>query len=91
MDRHVSSETECLLLDAKKAILQEQHRRFQKLQQQGRWEEAMQQLHTTLSCAADLLKDSVTILERVVIRSQSKPQKPFPDSPPQPDQYYRET
>ena len=80
MDRETSSEAEQLLLDAKKAILQEQHRRFQELQSEGRWDDAMQQLHVTLSCAADLLKDSVTILEQAVARQQRKPPTSLTDS-----------
>lgn len=55
-----------LMLDAKQAILDEQHRRFQVLQQEGRWPEAMQQFHVTLSCASDLLTESLLLLERVL-------------------------
>jgi hypothetical protein len=44
-----------LMLDAKQAIMEEHQRRFQTLQQEGRWEEALQQIHVTLSCATDLL------------------------------------
>ena len=47
-----------LMLDAKQAILEEHHRRFQSLYQEGRREEALQQIHVTLSCAADLLNES---------------------------------
>lgn len=55
-----------LMLDAKQAILDEQHRRFQDLQREGRWREAMQQFQITLGCASDLLNDSVKLLQRVV-------------------------
>ena len=82
MNRHPSTEAERLMLDAKKAILQEQHRKFQDLQKEGRWDDAMQQLHVTLSCAADLLKDSVSILERTVARHQANPKNSLPDSNP---------
>ena len=85
MDRDISTEAQQLLLDAKKAILQEQHRRFQTLQSEGRWDDAMQQLHVTLSCAADLLKDSVAILERAVTRQQRKPPSSPTDSSSPPD------
>lgn len=83
MERPASSQADRLLLDAKKAILQSQHQRFQDLQQEGRWDEAWKQLHVTLACAADLLKDSVGILEQVV---QQKPphaslKDPASDSP----------
>lgn len=82
MNRHPSTEAERLMLDAKKAILQEQHRKFQDLQKEGRWDDAMQQLHVTLSCAADLLKDSVSILERTVARRQGSPKNSSPGSTP---------
>ncbi|WP_447968323.1 hypothetical protein [Nitrospira sp. M1] len=84
MNRHPSTEVERLMLDAKKAILQEQHRRFQELQKEGRWNDAMQQLHVTLSCAADLLKDSVGLLERAVNQRQGNGQKSSPPNPPLP-------
>ncbi len=66
MDRPVSSQVDRLMLDAKKAILQEQHQRFQNLQREKRWDDAWKQLHVTLTCAADLLKDSVGLLEKAV-------------------------
>lgn len=68
MDEPLSSHTDRLLLDAKKAILQEHHQRFQDLQREGRWEEAGKQLHVTLSCAVDLLHDSAMMLEQMVLR-----------------------
>lgn len=55
-----------LMLDAKQAILDEQHRRFQELQREGRVQEAMQQFHTTMSCATDLLNESLRMLEESV-------------------------
>jgi hypothetical protein len=55
-----------LMLDAKQAILDEQHRRFQALQREGRWSDAMRQFQVTLSCASDLLRESADILQRVV-------------------------
>lgn len=73
MDRPASSQADRLLLDAKKAILQEQHRRFQDLQLEGRWDDAWKQLHVTLICAADLLKDSVSMLEQVVAKKKLPP------------------
>ena len=66
MDRPASAQADRLMLDAKKAILQEQHQRFQDLQREERWDDAWKQLHVTLTCAADLLKDSVGLLERAV-------------------------
>lgn len=55
-----------LMLDAKQAIVEEHHRRFQSLYQEGRWEEALQQIHVTLGCAADLLNESLRILDEAL-------------------------
>lgn len=60
-----------LMLDAKQAILEEQHRRFQSLQQEGRLQEAMQQFQVTLGCASDLLNDSLGVLERLLAERRS--------------------
>ena len=85
MDRPASSQADRLLLDAKKAILQEQHRRFQDLQREERWDDAWKQLHVTLTCAADLLKDSVCLLEKVVSqKKQLPPPSAFSSEPQQP-------
>ena len=51
--------TDCLLLDAKHSILDEHHRKFQALHDEGRLDEAMRQFHVTLSCASDLLSDAL--------------------------------
>ncbi len=72
MDNKSNFDAESLMLDAKKAILEEQHRRFQDLQAAGMWPEAMQQLQVTLACAADLLQDSVGLLERAVERRKQQ-------------------
>ncbi len=55
-----------LMMDAKQAIMDEQHRRFQTLYQEGRWEEALQQIHVTLSCATDLLNESLRVLDEAL-------------------------
>ena len=55
-----------LMLDAKQAIMDEHHRRFQTLHQEGRLEEALQQIHVTLSCAADLLNESLRVLDETL-------------------------
>jgi hypothetical protein len=87
MDRPANSQAERLILDAKKAILQEQHRRFQDLQHEGRWDDAWKQLHVTLVCAADLLKDSVALLEHVVAqKTPSSSASSSSDTPPE-DKY----
>lgn len=52
-----------LMLDAKQAILDEHHHRFRLLHQEGRLPEAIQQLHITISCANDLLNESLRVLE----------------------------
>ena len=67
-----NNEIEGLMLEAKKAILEEQHRRFQELQARKMWPEAMKQLQVTLACASDLLKDSVTLLEKAEDRRKSE-------------------
>ena len=54
-----------LILDAKKAILEEQHRRLQTLREEGRWEDLLQQLPATLSCAADVLQHSLGMLQTI--------------------------
>jgi hypothetical protein len=55
-----------LMLDAKQAIMDEHHRRFQTLHQEGRWEEALQQIHVILSCATDLLNESLQVLDEAL-------------------------
>ena len=55
-----------LMLDAKQAIMDEHCRRFQILHQEGRWEEALQQIHITMSCAADLLNESLRVLDETL-------------------------
>ena len=55
-----------LMLDAKQAIMEEHHRRFQTFQQEGRWEESLQQIQVTLSCAADLLNESLRVLDEAI-------------------------
>lgn len=65
------SPAECLMLDAKQAILEDQHRRFQLLQQEGRVQEAMQQFQVTLGCASDLLNESLALLERLLAERQA--------------------
>ena len=76
------SPAESLMLDAKQAILEEQHRRFQSLQQEGRVQEAMQQFQVTLGCASDLLNDSLTILEHLLAERQLSSATPLKESPP---------
>ncbi len=72
-----------LMLDAKQAILDEQHRKFQVLQQEGRWPEAMQQFHITLSCASDVLTESLQLLERVLDAQSRRGSSPSSPSDPQ--------
>lgn len=81
---------ESLILDAKQAILEEQHRRFQSLQEEGRLQEAVQQFQVTLSCASDLLNHSLGMLEQLLsdrrgsarpIEQQEPPYGPPPDAP----------
>ena len=60
-----------LMMDAKEAILEEQHRRFQDLHREGRWVEALQQIHVTLSCASDLLNESLQVLDKAIENSHA--------------------
>ena len=57
---------ESLMLDAKQAIMDEHHRRFQTFHREGRWEEALKQIHVTLNCAADLLNESLRVLDEAL-------------------------
>lgn len=74
--------SDSLILDAKQAILEEQHRRFQALQREGKWAEAMQQFQTTMSCASDLLNDSLKLLERVLETHRQRSQDTPPEDSP---------
>ena len=56
---------ENLVLQAKTAILEDQVRRFHSLQAEGKNQEALQQFQNTLQCAADVLQDSLAMLERI--------------------------
>lgn len=64
-----------LMLEAKHAIMEDHHRRFQILHQEGKWEEALQEIHVTLSCAADLLNESLQVLEKAL---DNYPAAPLP-------------
>lgn len=57
-----------LLLDAKQAILDEQHRRFQVLCREGRRQEALRQIQLTIACAKDVLSEAVRVLEEALER-----------------------
>ena len=68
----MSMAAENLVLQAKTAILEDQVRRFHALQSDGKWEEALQQFHSTLQCAADILQGSLKILDEV---AQKRPRQ----------------
>lgn len=55
-----------LMLDAKQAIMEEHHRRFQTLYKEGRLEEALHEIRVTLSCAGDLLDESLRVLDEAL-------------------------
>jgi predicted glutamine amidotransferase len=76
--------TDSLLLDAKQAILEEQHRRFKALREEGRWQEALQQFQITLACASDLLNHSLEVLDHVLAERRRLGAATTPDSPPPP-------
>ena len=71
-----------LMIEAKQAILDEHHHRFQKLHQEGRWQEAIHQIHVTLSCAADLLDESLRILDEAIETHKGIPSDSSPPPPP---------
>lgn len=71
-----------LMLEAKHAIMDEHHRRFQTLHQEGRWDEALQEIQVTLSCAADLLNESLQVLEEAL---DDYPAIPLPLPQPRPN------
>jgi len=58
--------TDCLILEAKQAILEEHYRRFQVLHHEGQLDEAMRQFQVTLTCASDLLNDSLRLLDEAL-------------------------
>lgn len=54
---------ECLMLEAKEALLDDQHRKFLQCYQEGRWDEANTRLQASMSCATDLLQYSLELLQ----------------------------
>jgi hypothetical protein len=75
---------DCLLLDAKHAILDEHHRRFQTLHDEGRLDEAMKQFQVTLCCASDVLNDALRLLDNMLeAHHQSALQSALLDPPSQ--------
>ena len=71
-----------LMLEAKQAILDEHHRRFQTLHKEGRWDEAIKEIHVTLTCATDLLYESARVLEEAL---DNYPAIPLPLPQPRKD------
>lgn len=75
-----------LMLDAKQAIMDEHHRRFQTFHQEGRWEEALQEIHVTLRCASDLLNESLRVIDETLEGVTTTPRTvPVPLSQPHSD------
>ncbi len=74
--------TDCLLLDAKHAILDEHHRKFQALHDEGRLDEAFRQFHVTLSCASDVLSDALRLLDDMLESHRQAALMNPPDHPP---------
>ena len=72
---------DCLLLDAKHAILDEHHRRFQALHDEGRLDESVKQFHVTLSCASDVLNDALQLLDEM-LKAHSRARLLNPPSSP---------
>lgn len=67
---------DALILEAKQAIMEEHHHRFQTLRQEGRWGEALEQVHVTLSCATDLLNESLRVLKETLDEGNGRPDEP---------------
>ena len=72
---------DCLLLDAKHAILDDHHRKFQALHEEGRFDEAVKQFHVTLTCASDVLNDALGLLDDIL---KSHRETACPDPPAHP-------
>jgi len=73
-----------LMLEAKQAIMDDHHRRFQTFYQEGRWMEALQEIHVTLSCATDLLNESLRVLDEARDEATTTPPMvplPLPQPP----------
>lgn len=65
-----------VMLEAKKAITDEQLQRFLSLARQEHWEEAAKQLGVTLACVADLLDEGAETLLALELQ-QSNGHRPF--------------
>lgn len=65
-----------VMLEAKKAITDEQLQRFLSLARQEHWEEAAKQLGVTLACVADLLEEGAETLLALELQ-QSNGHRPF--------------
>lgn len=57
------SQADHLMIEAKKAITDEQLQRFLSFARQEQWEEAARQLGVTLACVADLLDEGAQTLQ----------------------------
>jgi hypothetical protein len=53
---------DCLMMEAKEALLNDQHRKFLQCYREGRWDEANTRLQASMSCATDLLQYSLELL-----------------------------
>jgi len=75
-----------LMLDAKQAIMEEHHRRFQTFHQEGRWDEALREIHVTLTCASDLLNESLRVIDETLDGAMTTPRTiPLPLTQPHTD------
>lgn len=73
----IMSPVECLILEAKEALLDDQHQKLLRSYQEGRWDEAALRVAASLSCTADLLRDERELLRRA--------EEGDPASPPRTD------
>ncbi|MBX3329628.1 MAG: hypothetical protein KF722_04445 [Nitrospira sp.] len=63
-----------LMIEAKKAITDEQIHRFLSLTREERWEEAAKQIGVTLACVADLLEEGAQTLQALEPPAIQRPQ-----------------
>ena len=72
---------DCLWLDAKQAVLDEQFHRWRALSQAGLRDDASRQCQATLACAADLLSESLRVLDSLIKHHEASSSPPHPSEP----------
>lgn len=67
---------DCLMLEAKEALLDDQHRKFLQCYREGRWDEASTRLQASIFCATDLLEYSLEVLQGLDPSVSESPPEP---------------